>query len=407
VSSLTAESHTPVKVVQTVHGKFHHFDLARQLHRQGMLEAIFTGYPRWKLRNEMLPAEKIKTFPRLRTFLMAKWHFGFENPWLDRELNWWAALSLDGYVASRLPNCDVFVGLSGSGLKTGGLIKRRGGSYICDRGSTHIRFAERIMAEEFRRWGHDFPGIDHRAVAREEQEYSLADLITVPSWFCVRSFVEMGVHLNKLRKIPYGVDVGRFRKVADSPRDCFEVLFVGQVSFRKGVPYLLEAFKALKHPKKRLRIVGAMQQEMRRFLRDRKFDGVDFLGPVPQRNLVSIMSSSHVMVLPSIEDGSGLVLGQAMACGCPIICSTNTGGEELLPEHRKDFIVPIRDSVAIANRLDRLCQDAAERDRMSEEAVRIVKDLGGWDDYGRQFGQVCHDLMRQKSSAPPGCACVA
>src|SRR5260370_38803735 len=105
-----------MRVVQTVHAKFHHFDLDRQLHRRGVLEAIFTGYPRWKLAGEGLPADKIKTFPWIRTLLMAKWRFGWEHRWLDRKLNWLASEALEAYVSSHLPKCDVFFGLSVSGL---------------------------------------------------------------------------------------------------------------------------------------------------------------------------------------------------------------------------------------------------------------------------------------------------
>jgi glycosyltransferase involved in cell wall biosynthesis len=390
-----ADGRRSIKVVQTVHSKFHHFDLARQLHRQGMLEAIFTGYPRWKLRDEQLPPHKIRTFPWLRTFIMAKGRFGIENPWFDRELNWWAAVLLDAYVASHLPACDVFVALSGGGLTTAGVVQRRGGGYICDRGSTHIRYAERIMAEEFQRWGQRLPEIDPRSIEREELEYSAADIITVPSEFCVRSFVEMGVPAEKLRKIPYGVDLNMFSKVADPPTDRFEVLFVGQVSFRKGLPYLLEAFKALKHPRKRLRVIGAMQPEMRRFLQNRSTEDVDFIGPIPQGDLVAIMSSSHVMVLPSIEDGLGLVLAQAMACGCPIICSTNTGGEELLCEVRQASVVPIRNPEAIRNRLEQFCQDRCLREKASWDAIQAVKRPGGWDTYGSRYAEVCQELVRK------------
>src|SRR5262245_17664877 len=127
-----------MKVVQTVFARFHHFDLARQLHRQGMLEAIFTGYPRWKLNNEGLPQDKIHTFPWLQTFLMCKWRYGLVNPRFDREIAWWAAQALDAHVASHLPQCDVFIGISGSGLKTSRKVRRRGGRYICDRGSSHV-----------------------------------------------------------------------------------------------------------------------------------------------------------------------------------------------------------------------------------------------------------------------------
>src|SRR5262249_46394382 len=134
------------------------------------LEAIFTGYPKWKLRDEGLPDQKIRTFPWIMTPLMAKWRFGWEQPWLDREMSWWAAQALDAYASVRLPECDIFIALSGAGLKTARVAKQRGARYICDRGSTHIRFVQRIMEEEFARWGQSFPGIDPRPVAKEEAE---------------------------------------------------------------------------------------------------------------------------------------------------------------------------------------------------------------------------------------------
>src|SRR5581483_3795375 len=392
-----------MKVVQTVHAIYHHFDLARQLHRQGMLEAIFTGYPRWKLRDAGLPAEKIRTFPWLRTILMAQYRYGFVNPWLDRELNWIAGQTLDAYVAARLPDCDVFVGISGAGLKTSRTVKARGGRYICDRGSAHVRFSERILREEFERWGQTLAAFDARMVAKEESEYAEADAITVPSRFSARSFVEMGVPPGKLRFIPYGVDLGRFSKCAEPPADRFEVLFVGGVSFRKGVPYLLAAFERLKHPRKRLRLVGAVQEEIKTFMRERKADHVEFVGPVPQADLIAIMSTSHVLVLPSIEDGFGMVLGQAMACGCPVICSANSAGEDIAEDGKQGFVVPIRDPEAIAARLEQLCQDRELRDRMGKAAMKKVTQLGGWNDYGTQYGQLCRELAGRADSENSAC----
>jgi starch synthase len=390
-----------MKVVQTVHAKYHHFDLARQFHRQGMLAAIFTGYPRWKLRDEGLPPDKIRTFPWLRTVLMAQYRHGLVNPWLDRQLNWLAGQTLDAHVAARLPECDVFVGISGAGLKTSAVVKRRGGHYICDRGSAHIGFTERILREEFKRWNQTLPAFDSRMVAKEEHEYAAADVITVPSQFCVRSFVEMGVPAGKIRRLPYGVELGRFRPTTSPASDRFEVLFVGAVSFQKGVPYLLGAFERLKHPRKRLRLVGAVSEEMKAFLRERKFDGVEFVGAVPQPELVPMMSASHVLVLPSIQDGFGLVLGQAMACGCPVICSTHTAGEDLVRDGVGGFVVPIRDPGAIAERLEQLCQDPELRGRMSRAALKRVRQLGGWDEYGTQYGQLCRQLAERSRSGEP------
>jgi starch synthase len=381
-----------MKVVQSVHAKYHHFDLARQLHRQGILEAIFTGYPRWKLKDSGLPPEKIKTFPWLRTILMAQYRYGLVNPWLDRELNWIAGQCLDAHVAAHLPECDVFVGISGAGLKTSRRVKARGGRYICDRGSAHIRFCQRILREEFKRWGQMMPEIDARAVAKEEREYAEADVISVPSRFSARSFVEMGVPPGKLRVIPYGVDLRHFSKCADPSPDRFEVLFVGGASFQKGVPYLLAAFEQLKHPGKRLRFIGGVLDEMKVFMRNKNANNVEFVGPVPQAELSSIMSKSHVLVLPSVQDGFGMVLGQAMACGCPVICSTNSAGEDIVENGKEGFVVPIRDPEAITARLEQLCQDRDLRDAMANAAIKRVTELGGWDDYGARFGHLCREL---------------
>jgi glycosyltransferase involved in cell wall biosynthesis len=391
-----------IRVVQSVHAKFHHFDLARQFHRRGWLEAIFTGYPRWKLKDEGIPAKKIRSFPWIRTFLMAKWRYGWRSPWLDRELDWLAAEALGSYVSSNLPECDIFIAISGAGLKPSRVAKSRGAPYICDRGSAHVHYVRQILEEEFARWGQVFPGIDPRGVRREEQEYEEADLITVPSQFAFRSYVAQGISASKLRRIPYGVELSRFRKVDSPPADRFEVLFVGAVSFQKGVPYLLEAFKQLRHSSKRLRVVGGIQEEMSRFLRGRKVEDVEFLGSVPQSSLSQIMSTSHVLVLPSIQDGFGMVLSQAMACGCPVICSTNTGGEDLLSSDLHDWIVPIRDARAITERLERLCQDRELQERLREQVQLLVAGLGGWDDYGQRFSEICCELIGRR--VEPWCA---
>ena len=158
--------------------------------------------------------------------------------------------------------------------------------------------------------------------------------------FARRSFVDMGVPSGKLRKVPYGVDLTRFRKVACPAEQGFDVLFVGAVSFQKGVPYLLNAFRRLEHPHKRLRIVGAMQPEMSRYLEGHPpGPHVEFLGHVPQDRLRLLMSRSHVMVLPSVQEGLALVQAQALACGCPVIGTVNSGAEDLFTDGVEGFIV--------------------------------------------------------------------
>jgi len=376
-------------------GKFHLFALARELLKKGMLERIFSGYPFWKLQDEDIPAERLETFPWLQTPFMALGKWGLLGDGrFQQELAWHAHETLDRHVARRLPDSDVLFALSSSGLTCGREAQKRGAKYICDRGSSHIRYQNAILQEDFRRWGETFAGIDPRVIAKEEAEYDAADIVTVPSTFTFRSFLEMGVPESKLRKVPYGADLRRFEKVADPDPETFDVLFVGQVAFRKGVPDLIEAFRLFKHPKKHLRIVGGMRPEMARYLKNhRPDDDIEFLGHVPQPKLKHIMSRSHVMILPSIEEGLALVQAQALACGCPVIGTWHTGAEDLFTDGKEGFIVPIRDPRAIADRFGLLADDPVRRAAMSDAALQRIKELGGWTEYGNQMAQVMKDLV--------------
>jgi glycosyltransferase involved in cell wall biosynthesis len=389
-----ASRQTIFRAVLTTIGRFHSFDLARQLHRRGALEAIFSGYPFFKLKNEKLPRNRIKTFPWLHApFLRFPHHYSAS---LKRAWEWQDRIWLDRYVARHLPPCDLFCGLSAAGLFTAQIAKARGAKYVCDRGSSHIRYQDRLLREEYDRQGLRFPGIDPRIIVREEAEYELADAVTVPSTFAFNSFVELGVPANKLRLVPYGVDLSRFY-LTEKPNDReFRVLFVGRLSVRKGLRYLIEAFDKLAHPHKRLFLIGSVEPALRETVAKLgSRPDVTLAGHLPQPELKHVMSSSHVMVLPSIEEGLALVQAQAMACGCPVVCSTNTGGENLFTDGVEGFVTPIRDSDAIANCLQILADHPARRERLSAAALKRAQDLGGWDEYGEAIYGVFSELVQR------------
>jgi glycosyltransferase involved in cell wall biosynthesis len=105
------------------------------------------------------------------------------------------------------------------------------------------------------------------------------------------------------------------------------------------------------------------------------------------------MSRSHVLALPSIEEGLALVQAQAMACGCPVVCSTNTGGEDLFTDGVEGFIVPIRDPIALAARLQRLADDPDLQRSMREAALGRVRSIGGWKEYGDRWENLLKTLL--------------
>jgi glycosyltransferase involved in cell wall biosynthesis len=375
-----------MKVAVSVIGKFHSFDLARELHGRGMLEKIFTGYPRFKLRQEQLPDDRIDSFPYLQALYMGLPGRDRLGRAVLREWEWRSKISFDRHVARCLPACDVFVGLSGSALRSGRLARQRGARYVCDRGSSHIRAQDKILREEHERWGLRFDGIDPRVIEQEEAEYAEADCITVPSGFNVRSFVEAGVPAAKLRRLPYGVDLSRFAPTGNPKEGGFDVLFVGGMSLRKGVPYLLQAYQRLVHPQKTLTFAGAVSPEVVALMKSRGHwpEAVRLLGHVPQPQLKELMSRSHVLVLPSIEEGLALVQAQALACGCVVVASSHTGAEDLFTDGEEGFIVRMRDADALADRLQRLADDPCLRSGMSQKALLCVQQVGGWTAYGNR-----------------------
>ena len=377
-----------MQIVQAVFGVFHHFELAHELRRRGHLRKIYSSWPWARVKREGLPRSLVGTFPWFQGTDYMLGRSRFYPASVSVRMSRWNALAFDEYTRRVIPACDAFIGISGAGLLTGQLVQARGGRFICDRGSTHQVFQERVLRAEYQRWGvPQAPATPHIAV-REEQIYAVADAITVPSSVAARSFTALGIAPEKVFVIPYGVRLDRFRPTAEPPDDRFEVLFAGQVSLRKGIPYLLEAFARLKHPHKRLTVVGAVQDHIRPLLERLLTECVIFTGSVSQPELIDRMSRSHVLMLPSVEEGLALVQAQAMACACPVIATEATGAEDLFTHGVEGFIVPDRDVDALALRLQQLADDPDLRRTMASAARLRVESLGGWEQYGDRWEQL-------------------
>lgn len=384
-----------MRVALSVVGKFHTFDLARELAARNALEAIFTGYPRFKLRNEGLPQNKIHTFPWINTPYQAFRQRERLGEWLVKQWEYINCTTFDRYTAWQMPACDVFVGLSSSTLISGLRAKAMGARFVCDRGSSHIRTQHELLAEEHAHWGLPYDGTDPRIIDREESEYEAADCITVPSGFSAKTFVERGIPAAKVHRLSYGVSIAQFYKTAEPAPQQFDLLFAGGASLRKGVPYLLQAFKALKHPRKRLAFAGSFPPEFRAQMQSAGLwsDGIELLGHLNWDALRERMSRSHALVLPSIEEGFGLVISQALACGCPVIATEHTGAPDLFADGEAGYILPIRRADLLTDRLQQLADEAATRQRLSQTAERVVKNIGGWRTYGDNAMRIYQSLL--------------
>jgi glycosyltransferase involved in cell wall biosynthesis len=372
-----------MKVLLATPGRFHTMALARELQKTGSLFRVVSGFPAFALKRERIDPSLLVTAPFYQTLHFGLGRFGFPAPY--DELKFRSTKSVDGAAKSVLRRAkeppDVYMALSQTGTSSGRTAKELGVTYVCDRGSTHIEEQQAILDQEHRLHGLTPPRIDTRSIERELIEYEMSDLITVPSRFVQRTFIKRGVDPKKIRIVPYGANLSMFRPTVAKPVDAFEVLFVGALSIRKGVPYLLEAFSRVRHPRKRLTLIGSRVKETETILASFPTDHVRILGPIPQTQLAAHMSAAHVLALPSVEEGLALVMAEAMASGCPVLASKNTGAEDLFEDAKQGFIVEPRDVDALADRMQSLADDPRLVDTMSLNARAKIEQIGGWSEY--------------------------
>jgi glycosyltransferase involved in cell wall biosynthesis len=230
----------------------------------------------------------------------------------------------------------VFIGMSGLCIASARAAKiKHGAKVVIDRGSRHILSQREILESIQRNYGKRKPVPDHD-VARELASYALADVIAVPSLHAEQSFLEYGMPKSKLFRNPYGVDLSMFPPTPAPPSEPPTILFVGSWSFRKGCDVLTEAWRMLQGT--RLIHVGSRGDAP---MPDDP--GFTHIEPVPQWKLREYYAQAHVFILASREDGFGLVLAQALACGLPVVYTDRTGGEdlaELAGTNQGFYIVP-------------------------------------------------------------------
>lgn len=354
----------------------HTFDIARELQRRGLLTALFSGYSKARLRGRGLDGPELRSFPAPGLACVGIDRF-VQVEALRRRNETWPKAWFDASVARALPTCDVFLATSSNATKSGPRAQAKGALWVCDRPCSHILHQDALLTDEYARQGKIWPGIAKSIIDRELREYEAADAILVASKFAERSFLDRGFAQEKIWRIPYGVDVSRFRPGAPPAPDRFDVLFAGQLAVRKGLSYLFEAFKAVDHPRKKLTLVGLRKGDTEDLLAKAGPD-VEAVGALPQARLAEMMSQSHAVVLPSVEDGFGLVVPQALACGCPIIVSDHAGAADVVEEGVNGYVVPARDVSALTLALQKVATHS-NPEALRANALQSVSRIGGWD----------------------------
>lgn len=288
----------------------------------------------------------------------------------------------------------VFQSWNGDCLDSLKKARNLGIATIVTRASSHMLTQMEILTEEFERFG------IHREVQLPEmidrcvEEYAIADLILVPSEFVKQSFLDRGFAEEKLLMAPFGVDSLAYRP-AEHCGDVFRVLFVGRIGLRKGVHYLLEAWKRLALSDAELVLVGNIEPGFERIMQEyRGLKGL--VVPGFARNPADLFASSSVFAFPSLEEGSALVTYEAMASGLPLVTTFNSGS--IVRDGMDGFLVPIRDVDAVCDRISQIYQDRELGREMGASARTRVADYT-WERHGETLAGYYGKIEETRSGA--------
>jgi len=246
----------------------------------------------------------------------------------------------------------------------------------------HIEDQRDIYLAEAKRLGVNLLSPCRKVVEKELAEYREADYIAVPSTLAKESFLKRGLPENKIICVPLGVDTEVFRPIPKNDR-IFRIISVG-LSIRKGIHLFLQAVNELRIKDLEVWLIGEIDNEAKHFLK--KYPGnVKYLGGLPQRELYKYYSQGSVSILFSLEDGFGMVLSEAMACGLPVICSSGVGAKDVVREGIDGFVLPIGDVERLKEKIVYLYEHREKAKAMGQEARKRVESDFTWGHYGERI----------------------
>jgi glycosyltransferase involved in cell wall biosynthesis len=216
-----------------------------------------------------------------------------------------------------------------------------------------------------------------------DEAFAMADAVICASSFTKHSLAAAG-STKPAHVVGYGVDLELFsaRAVAPAAR-ALTVGFVGALSQRKGARYLLAALAALPRGSARL-ILYTRASVDRDLIRGFESVDVEIRGGLTDAELAADLKRCDLVALPSIAEGFGLVILEAMACGVPVLCTTSTGGADFLRHRQNGLLVEPGSKDAILRELE---WALTHRDGLFQigQAARAEAEKHTWAAYRRNF----------------------
>ena len=384
--------------------------LLQALEEKGMLGTFHTtlGFPAssWtrffpgSIRAECLrrtypmSPDKLRTRPGRESLRLAAQKFRWSR--LNRHEEGWASIDqvyqdLDRAVARRIKHRSPAKTVSGiygyedGCLETFRAAKARGIRCFYDLPIAYWETVRKLLEEEKQRlpeWEPTLVGTRDSAakLERKSAELALADVVICPSPFVLHSLPpairdEKSCLIAEFGSPPRNWDAAQRASEASAK---LRVLFAGSMTQRKGLADVFAAMKLLKRSDVELVVMGNPIAPMEFYYR--QYQHFTYMSSRPHHEVLKLMQSCDVLVLPSLAEGRALVQQEALANGLPLIITENTGGEDLVVEGETGFLVPIRSPDKVAEKIAWL---ADHRDCLPPMRLAAIKkaDEYPWQRY--------------------------
>lgn len=376
-----------------VHARYHAFRLAEGLSKRGVLDAVYTLYPKFKLGLYAIPRFELKSAWVLGAlkYLNNRMGFPFSDNRITNLFDLWVALTL-----RRPSRAWIFTGYSGFCEKSLARAKKLGAITCVERACLHADEQDSVLAEEKSFLFKKKENVIKNPIGeRMKREYEQAEYIIVPSRITQQSFIKHGFSSNKIITVPLCNEKNvPFRKEKTPYPERFTVLCIGGHFYRKGVFYLLRAWQELQLPDAQLILRGDVPEQFEYLT---KVKNLTILRThMSDENIATLYQKATMFVLPSVDEGFGMVVVEAMRAGLPVIVTENVGAVDILTEEKEGFIIPVRNIEALKEKILFFYNNRDMVERMGTAALATAHEYTP-EKYADRMIVAYNEMLRSRS----------
>lgn len=312
------------------------------------------------------------------------------NPTITDQIWEWSELGFDQWVSKQLNNNipDVIHTYEHAALNTLTIAKTLGVLTVYEQPSQHHLFLTPIIKEQFLK----YPMLQSRSTDllineksvrrnhRRDMELDIADIILCNSTFTKETLIKSGVAEDKIKMIPLGFPSVHEKKYPSICGRPIRFMYAGNQSIRKGTHLLYEAWRSTGFAalEAELWLVGAIDDQL--LLGKGMPANIIIKKNIAHEQLMELYREIDVLILPTLADGFGMVVTEAMSQGVPVIATKNSCGPDIIAHNEDGWIIPAGEVEPIVDTMKWIFNNKACLANFGSAAIAKSKSWQ-WEDY--------------------------